>query len=100
MVFAGFAPAVPSETLYQAGTVTTEVVFDVTSPQEGVALPVFSKIVCSCPCTVELDAVNGVPVTVPVVAFPEVNGEPVVPDIAPPMVPTSKPHSVTASVPV
>src|SRR4051812_32414227 len=76
-VFAGLAPAVPSETLYQAGTVTTEVVFEVTSPQDGVALPLFSKIDICWPITVVLDAVRGVAVTVPVVAEPAVNGEPV-----------------------
>ena len=74
---AGFAPAVPSETLYHAGTVTTWFVLLVTNPHDGVALPVFSKMDICCPMTVELDAVRTVPVTVPVVADPAVKGVPV-----------------------
>src|SRR5256885_15519113 len=104
LVFAGNVPAaVLSETLYHAGTVKTDVEFAVTRPQCGVALPVFSTTVKTWPCTPAADAVSGVAVTVPVVALPAVNGEPVADDSAvPPMAPKlpSRAHSVTASGPV
>src|SRR5215471_2911443 len=78
LVFAGKVPAaVPSATLYHAGTVTIWLVLLVTNPQCGVALPVFSMIAICCPIAVPLDGVRTVPVTVPVVALPAVNGVPV-----------------------
>ena len=82
----------------------TEVVFEVTRPQLIRVALVFSKMDICCPITVVEDAVRGVAVTVPVVAAPAVNGDPV----ASVKLVTAgrvelyekKPHSVTASEPV
>src|SRR5262245_65494521 len=102
-VLAGAWPAAPVDTRYHAPTVTTDVVFDRTGPHDRFVPLVRSISVFAWPCTVVVDAVNGVPVTVPVLALPVVNGEPVELDSAvPPMAPRfpSRPHSVTASEPV
>jgi hypothetical protein len=56
-----------------------------------------STIMFWLPRTVLEDAVSGVPVTVPVVAEPAVNGEPVPADRVPKV---CRPHSVTVSGPV
>jgi hypothetical protein len=57
--------------------VSTLVVFDVTSPHDTRVAFVFSTMASCCPITVALDAVSVVPVVVPVVALPAVNGDPV-----------------------
>src|SRR4051812_49264584 len=102
-VLAGAWPAAPEDVRYQAPTVATDVVLDNTRPHDWFVPEVRSISVFACPCTVVVEAVSGVAVTVPVVAEPAVNGEPVAEESAvPPMVPRLpiRPHSVTASGPV
>src|SRR2546421_12324498 len=94
-VVPGVLPAVPSDTLYQAGIVPTDVVLLSIKPHTLV-VPGSTTKSCS-PATVLELAVNGVPVAVKPVALEPVNGVPVVADKVEAV---NNPHSVTASEPV
>src|SRR5580704_7810132 len=91
-VLPGVAPAVPSATLYQAGTCATWVVLEVLSPHT-VVVP-GTTIVCCNPRTVADDAVCTDPVSVHDVAPAAVNGDPVAEDS---VASECRPHSVIAN---